>query len=88
MSGNKIDFNKDEFILGIHNGLESGVCLLKNGKILEAVSEERFNYIKVYAGIPKLSLDYVFKKYKISASDIHSVIYSRVTFKINWANIF
>ena len=40
MSGNKINLNKDEFILGIHNGLESGVCLLKNGKILEAVSEE------------------------------------------------
>ena len=85
MSGNKINLNNDGFILGIHNGLESGVCLIKNGKILEAVSEERFNYIKVYAGIPKLSLEHILRKYNISANDIQSVIYSRVTFKINWA---
>ena len=48
MSGNNINPNMDKFILGVHNGLESGVCLFKNGKIVEAVSEERFNYVKVF----------------------------------------
>ena len=38
------------YVLGVHNGFESGVCLIYNGEILEAVSEERFNFIKVYAG--------------------------------------
>ena len=84
MSGNSVDPNEDKFILGIHNGLESGVCLFKNGKILEAVSEERFNYIKVFAGIPKLAYEYVLKKHKIKPENIESVVYSRVTFKNNW----
>ena len=74
------------YSLSIHNGFESGVCLIKNGSILEAVTEERFNFTKVYAGIPKLSLNYVIKKHNIILHEIDSVIYSRVTFKNNWLN--
>ena len=77
-----------EYVLGIHNGFESGVCLICNGEILEAVSEERFNFIKVYAGVPKLSLDYIFKKYNLNPKRIKSVIYSRVTFKNDWLKYF
>ena len=73
-----------KYILGIHNGFESSVCLIKNGEILEAISEERFNFIKVYAGKPKKALDYLFNKYNFLPKDIEFVIYSRVTFKNNW----
>ena len=66
----------NKYILGIHNGFESSVCLIKNGKILEAVSEERFNFVKVYAGKPKMALDYLFEKYKFFPKDIEYVIYS------------
>lgn len=79
-------FDVTKYTLGIHNGLESGVCLMKDGKLLEAVSEERFNFIKVYAGLPQLSLNYILNKYKLHFKDIDAVIYSRVTFKINWFN--
>tara|TARA_B100000989_G_scaffold297250_1_gene282486 strand:- start:391 stop:2109 length:1719 start_codon:yes stop_codon:yes gene_type:complete len=72
------------YVLGVHNGFESGVCLIYNGEILEAVSEERFNFIKVYAGIPRLAFDYILKKYNLGVNDIEAVVYSRVTFKNNW----
>ena len=63
---------------------ESGVSLIYDGKVLEAVSEERFNFIKVFIGIPKMSLNYVLEKYNLKVEDIQSVVYSRVTFKNNW----
>lgn len=70
-----------DYILGIHNGVESGVCVLKDGELLEAVSEERHNRIKVFAGIPAESVAYVMEKFSILPEDVHSVVYSRVTFK-------
>ena len=80
----EIEKSMKKYILGIHNGFESGVSLIYDGKILEAVSEERFNFIKVFAGIPKMSLNYVLEKYNLKVEDIQSVVYSRVTFKNNW----
>ena len=42
---------KDFWILGISRGHNSGVCLLKNGKIVFAIEEERFSR-KKYDGSP------------------------------------
>ena len=64
----------NKYILGIHNGFEASVCLIKNGVILEAISEERLNFIKAYAGKPKLALDYLFKKYNYSSFFIISSV--------------
>ena len=63
-----------KYTLGIHNGFEAGVCLMRDGKILEAVSEERFNFVKTYTGKPKMALDYLFTKYNFLPQDIDSVI--------------
>ena len=62
-------------ILGLHNSFDSGVCLLKDGKLLEAVSEERFNRIKLFDGPPDKSLKYILDKYKLSLNDIDYFAY-------------
>jgi len=63
------------YILGLHNDEDSGVALLKDGKILEAVNEERFNRVKLYQGLPEQSLGYVLKKFKLSLDDVDHVVY-------------
>ena len=52
-------------ILSIHNGINSSVSYFNNGKVLESVSEERFNKIKNFEGLPIISIKYIFKKYKL-----------------------
>ena len=40
-------------ILGICDSVESHACLLKDGKLVAAISEERLTRIKADAGYPK-----------------------------------
>lgn len=46
-------------VLGIHDGHTAGSALIKDGKILAAVSEERLTNIKNYSGTPLLSVQKV-----------------------------
>jgi carbamoyltransferase len=48
-------------VLGIHDGHGSGAALLCDGKIVAAVSEERFRNIKNYSGPPTHSIKEVYK---------------------------
>ncbi len=48
-------------VLGIHDGHNAGVALIKDGKILAALSEERLNNIKNYAGPPLLAISEIYK---------------------------
>lgn len=48
-------------VLGIHDGHNAGAALVKDGKVLAAISEERLNNIKNYFGSPLLSIKRVFK---------------------------
>ena len=52
-------------IIGINWEQNSSVALLINGKIIEAVSEERFSRLKNDERYPKKSIDYIIKKYKL-----------------------
>ena len=47
-------------ILGIHIGHDRGACLVRSGKILVAISEERLDRIKYSCSseIPYLSIQY------------------------------
>ena len=63
-----------KYILGIHNNTEASVCLMRNSEILEAISEERLNLIKVYSGKPVMALDYLFKKYNKIDRPLYSTI--------------
>ena len=43
-------------ILSINHGIGPSICLLKNGKVLFAIEEERLNREKNTMGFPKLAL--------------------------------
>jgi carbamoyltransferase len=62
------------YVLGLNIGHNATACLLKDGKIVSCVSEERFNRQKNYCGIPFKSIEYVLKDSGISMENISKVI--------------
>lgn len=62
------------YILGINSDHNSSAALLKDGKVIACVSEERFNRIKNYYGIPEKSIDYCLKFAKIDPSELDLVV--------------
>jgi len=62
------------YILGINPGHNSTACLLKDGKIISCVSEERFSRIKNHWGFPHKSIKYILETEKIKSSDIDYLV--------------
>ena len=60
-------------ILGIHDGHDAGATLLKDGKIIAAINEERLNRKKLYTGMPERSIYEILKISKIDQSKIDHV---------------
>lgn len=63
-------------ILGIHDGHNATASIVKNGKILSSVSEERFTRLKNDAGYPQKAVDYVLTVNGIKPSEIDMVALS------------
>ena len=63
------------YILGIQNDIDAGAALFKDGKIVAAANEERFNRIKLYQGLPEHSIAYVLGAENISIRDVDSIAY-------------
>ena len=64
------------YILGISAYYhDSAACLLKNGKIIAAVQEERFTRIKHDQNFPVNSINYCFKEAGINIDDIEIVAF-------------
>lgn len=61
---------KDVIVLGIHDGHNSGAAIVKNGKVLAAISEERLRNIKNYSGTPSMAIKAVFDITAINPEDI------------------
>jgi len=57
-------------VLGIHDGHNAGACLLRDGKILAAISEERLRNIKNYSAAPTLAIRKVFEISNHSPQDV------------------
>ncbi len=57
-------------IVGFYKGHNATACLLKDGKVIAAASEERFNRIKNSDTFPKSAIDYCLKEAGISAQDV------------------
>lgn len=57
--------DKHSDILGVYPGHDATVVLIRNGKILEAMSEERFSRVKKHMGFPYEALAYIRKKYGV-----------------------
>ena len=60
-------------ILGLHKAHDSSAALIIDGKIVADVSEERFNRIKHYAGLPFDSVGYCLKSAGLTMEDIDVV---------------
>lgn len=54
-----------EYILGIHFGHDATAVLMKDGAVVEAMSEERLSRQKKHVGYPHLAVGYIKDKYKI-----------------------
>ena len=64
---------KSIYILGIYNGHNATVTLLRDGKIIACVSEERFVGVKNYQGFPKKSIDWSLSYAGISSKELDLV---------------
>ena len=60
-------------ILGIHDGHDSSVALLKNGEIIYAAQEERFTSLKGDYGYPKNAISDCLRTTKIKIKEIDQV---------------
>ena len=64
------------YILGISCYYhDSAACILKDGKIIAAVEEERFSRIKFDDGFPKLAIDYCISEAGITTKDIDCIAF-------------
>lgn len=64
-----METKKDEYILGVNVGHDSGVALVHNSVYIEVISEERFSRQKGHLGFPHKSLKYIKDKYRINTFD-------------------
>ncbi|WP_318511083.1 carbamoyltransferase C-terminal domain-containing protein [Photobacterium leiognathi] len=68
-------------ILGIANNDYSGACLIIDGEIISAASEERFTRIKAHNSFPNNAIAFVLKEANISLDIVDKIAYS-------WASDF
>jgi carbamoyltransferase len=66
------------YILGItaYHG-DCSACLIKDGRIVAAVEEERFKRIKHWAGFPELSIQYCLEEAGVGLNDINYIAVAR-----------
>ena len=63
-------------VLGINDGHDAGVCLMKDGVPVLVSSEERRLNVKNHAGIPTESISAVFKRTGIDPKDVDAIVNS------------
>src|SRR3989338_5679965 len=56
-------------VLGIHDGHNAGAALVKDGRVVSAISEERLTNIKNYSGAPLLSIKEVYRQSGLPPAD-------------------
>ena len=64
------------FILGICNDETSSACLMRDGEIICAASEERFTRIKLDNSFPTLSIKFCLSYAEIKLSEVNVIAYS------------
>jgi carbamoyltransferase len=66
------------FILGLNAyHADSSACIVKNGKLIAAVEEERFTRIKHWAGFPRESIQYCLREAGASIAEIDHIAVNR-----------
>jgi carbamoyltransferase len=71
--------SRDTYVLGINAyHADASAALLRNGEIVAAVEEERFNRIRHSAGFPSLAIRHCLQRAGISISEVAHIGVSRV----------
>lgn len=72
------------YILGVsaYHG-DCSACLIKNGRVIAAVEEERFTRIKHWAGFPKQSIAFCLKQGNVSLQTVDKIAVARDP-RANW----
>ena len=66
------------YIIGINSHHpDSSACIIKDGKLIAAVEEERFTRIKHWAGLPVLSIRHCLNEAKIKLSEVEYISLNR-----------
>ncbi|MEE9270927.1 MAG: carbamoyltransferase C-terminal domain-containing protein [Candidatus Krumholzibacteria bacterium] len=60
-------------LLGLHDGKDSGVSLLQDGRVLFAANEERYSRRKLHFGFPFLAMERMFRFTGVRPQDIDAV---------------
>lgn len=60
-------------VLGISYLETASACILKDGEVIAAISEERLNRVKMWNGIPVKSIQYLFEMTGITIDDVDVV---------------
>lgn len=76
--------SKHEDIIGLHYGHDATVALIRDGQLVEAMSEERLSRQKKHIGFPLLSWNYLKDKYQISDVSRVYVVGEEASEIINW----
>jgi carbamoyltransferase len=63
-------------VIGIHDGHTAAAALLRDGRVVAAVQEERFTRIKNWAGFPAQSVRYVLQAEGLTAADVDAVVFN------------
>jgi carbamoyltransferase len=67
---------KSVTVLGINDGHDAGAALVRNGKVLSALQEERPRNIKHYTGTPECAIREVFKIASVHPSEVDLIAMS------------
>lgn len=63
-------------VLGICNDETASACLMRDGEVIAAVSEERFTRVKMHNTFPVLSIEYCLNSQGLSTHDLDAVAYA------------
>ncbi len=61
-------------VLGVHDGHTAAAALLRDGRIVAAVQEERFTRIKNWAGFPAQSVRWLLQSQGLGTQDVDAVV--------------
>jgi len=61
-------------ILGISYLSDAGACVVENGVLKSVINEERLNRIKLFYGVPEMSIKWVLKDVGITMKDIDVIV--------------
>lgn len=65
--------NPSVTVLGIHDGHSAGAALIRDGRVLAAIQEERLTNIKNFSGVPAMAISEVFRIANVDPSEVDCI---------------